>query len=410
MSIINLLLDKGKWQEFLDHKLTKSHLSKYEEQSLIDFVNKEKYLSVSRLIIDGNYTFSVPKRVLINKSGTSKKRVIYTFEETENIILKFILFCMSEYDNVFYNNCFSFRKNLTIKHAFYKIINKKNISDFYAYKLDISNYFNSIDVQKLLPMLKDILQDDDKLFVFLKNILLCEKAIINDVEQEDKHGVMAGTPLSTFLANVYLRDLDEYFEKNNIHYARYSDDIIIFAEDEHTLKEYIQFIYTVIDKKGLVINNNKEKIFLPHKPWHFLGFEFYEGIIDLSDVTINKIKGKIRRKARALYRWKCKNNKTTEQAISVMLRVFNNKFYREKNTKDLTWSKWFFPVINTHKKLTIIDKYFIQYLRYLSSGKFSKINYRITYKYLKNLGFKSLVYEYYRYNKNKKSDTILGSD
>ena len=127
MSIINLLLNKDKWQEFLNYKLTKSHMSKNDEKSLIDFVNKEKYLRVSNLIVDDAYTFSTPKKVLINKSGTSKKRVIYTFEETENIILKFILFCMAKYDNVFHSNCFSFRKNLTIKHAFYTIINRKNI-------------------------------------------------------------------------------------------------------------------------------------------------------------------------------------------------------------------------------------------------------------------------------------------
>ena len=82
-----------------------------------------------------------------------------------------------------------------------------------------------------------------------------------------------------------------------------------------------------------------------------------------------------------------------------MIRVFNNKFFRELNTKDLTWSKWFFPTITSAKKLNEIDKYLVQYLRYLSTGRFSKQNYNISYDKLKALGYRSLVNEYYKYRK-----------
>ena len=397
MSVIDLLLNKDKWQEFLEYKLAKSHLSKIDEQHLIEYVNDEKYLEVATAIVDGTYVFSIPKKVFINKIGTNKKRVIYTFDENENIILKFILFCMSKYDSAFSGNCFAFRKNLTIRHALYTILNKENIDSHYAYKLDIQNYFNSINVDKLLPMLKTILRDDDRLFALLENILCCNKATINGEVVTEKHGVMAGTPISTFLANVYLSDLDEYFWQNNVHYARYSDDIIVFAESIEKLEEYKEYIYSVLENKELTVNPSKENLYLPHQPWHFLGFEYCDGTIDLSDVTVQKIKDKIRRKARALYRWKIRNNKTTDHAIKVMIRVFNNKFYRELNTKDLTWSKWFFPTITSSKKLNEIDKYLVQYLRYLSKGKFSKTNYNVRYNDLKALGYRSLVNEYYKY-------------
>ena len=399
MSVIDLLLNKDKWREFLEYKLTKSHLSKIEEQHLLEYINDEKYLEVATSIVEGTYVFSIPKKVFISKIGTNKKRAIYTFDENENIILKFILFCMSKYDGAFSSNCFSFRKNLTIQHALNTILKKEDIDSCYVYKLDIQNYFNSINVDKLLPMLKDVLSDDDRLYSLLENVLCIDKAIINDEVVSESHGVMAGTPISTFLANVYLSDLDRYFQQNNVHYARYSDDIIVFAESIEKLEEHKQYIYSVIQNKGLAINPSKENLFLPHQPWHFLGFEYCNGTIDLSDITVQKIKGKIRRKARALYRWKIRNNKTTEHTIKIMIRVFNNKFFREQNTKDLTWSKWFFPTITSTKKLNEIDKYLVQYLRYISTGKFSKTNYKISYSYLKSLGYRSLVNEYYKYRK-----------
>lgn len=43
-----------------------------------------------------------------------------------------------------------------------------------------------------------------------------------------KKGAMAGVPFSGFCANLYLRKLDRAFAGRL--YARYSDDIIVFAD------------------------------------------------------------------------------------------------------------------------------------------------------------------------------------
>ena len=90
MDIIDSLLEHTKWQEFLAHKLTKSHLSKVEETSLIDFVENKKYVDICKCIVASTYTFSIPKKTTINKSGSNKKRVVYSFLEAENMVLKFI--------------------------------------------------------------------------------------------------------------------------------------------------------------------------------------------------------------------------------------------------------------------------------------------------------------------------------
>lgn len=46
---------------------------------------------------------------------------------------------------------------------------------------------------------------------------------------------MAGTPMSPFLANVYLTEMDKYFEERDVLYFRYSDDIILFADSMEEL-------------------------------------------------------------------------------------------------------------------------------------------------------------------------------
>lgn len=397
MSILDGLLDEAKWQEFLAYKIEKSNMSKVDEQRLIDFVSNKEYASIASAIMDGSYTFSLPKKSLVNKSGSTKKRVVYSYSECESWILKFILHQMAKYDSMFPSNLFSFRRNLTVKKAFRSLVKNKGIDDMYAYKLDISNYFNSINIDVLLPILEKVLSDDKKLFEFISNLLTVDKSVYEGEVICEKRGAMAGTSISTFLANVYLMEMDKYFLNKKIIYARYSDDIIVFAPSLNKVKEYRKIMHSFVKLRGLTINEDKEELFQPRSAWSFLGFEYNSGKVDLSKVTLKKIKDKIRRKARALLRWRNKNSATGEHAMKVMLRVFNNKFYRESNTKNLTWSKWFFPIINTHKTLEEIDDYLIQYLRYVTSGKFNKKNYNITYSDLKDLGFRSLVHEFYKF-------------
>ena len=163
------------------------------------------------------------------------------------------------------------------------------------------------------------------------------------------------------------------------------------------LEEYRQYINDIIKERELVVNPEKESFFDPHTAWNFLGIEYCDKVIDLSNVTINKLKAKIKRKAHALYRWKLKKSASTEKVIKVMIRVFNRKFYEDNHANELTWSRWFFPMITTSEGIKKIDNYLLQYLRFLSTGRHCKQNYNVRYNTLKELGFKSLVNEYYKF-------------
>ena len=113
------------------------------------------------------------------------------------------------------------------------------------------------------------------------------------------------------------------------------------------------------------------------------------------------MKGKIRRAARALDRWRRRKGYDTQRAMKGLIRIFDSKFFEGDDPDALTWSRWFFPVINRTDGLREIDNYLQQYIRYLSTGRHTKANYRIRYADLKSLGYRSLVHEYYRYRENR---------
>ena len=189
--------------------------------------------------------------------------------------------------------------------------------------------------------------------------------------------------------------MDRYFEEIGASYFRYSDDILIFAKTREELDARISDFYRHIEEKGLSDNPKKVSVSSPGDAWEFLGFSYKDGQVDISEVTKNKLKGKIRRKAKALLRWKTKTGAEYERAARALIRTFNKKLYNEENDDLFTWCRWFFPVITTDKSLRELDRYLLEYVRYLYSGRHYKGNFRITYDDIKKMGFRSLVHEYY---------------
>jgi hypothetical protein len=393
-SLLDKILLDSTWGKFLNYKIEKNTFSELEISVIRNYIESRKYKEIVSSVVSGNYQFSFPVKKMINKRDSQKKRAIYLFTEDETMILKIICYLLYEYDDKFANNCYSFRKSKSAQQAIWYFTNIKNIKDMYSYKVDISNYFNSIPIDKLLPKLKRVVTDY-KLFNLLKKILENKKVIFNDVLIEEEKGVMAGVPVANFLANVYLADIDEFYYESDVKYGRYSDDIIMFSNYTFFEKNINQLKQMLVEH-GLTINHDKEQITLPGEEWSFLGVSYLDGNVDLSFFTKNKMKGKIRRSSRSIRRWMINNNVSIDIALNRMIKKFNYKFYSFANGRDLTWSRWFFPLINTHVGLHEIDLYLQERLRYISTGKYTKKNFeKVTYSMIKQAGYIPLVSAYY---------------
>lgn len=396
--MLDKLINHDEWIRFYTNKVDKGHLNKKEEKELKEFIDNKLYMEIANNIY--NYNFSYPKKSEISKLGKSKKRIVYQYKRDENYILKFISYQLYKYDYVFSSNLYSYRKTTGVKCAINRLSSIKGINNMYGYKVDISNYFNSINVDILFNILSNTLYDDKELYRLLKQLLVNPYVVYNGKTIVEEKGVMGGVPISAFLANLYLIEMDKYFYDNKIIYFRYADDILIFSKDKNKLIKYIEILKKYLVKYKLSVNPDKEKYYNPHDEIEFLGFSFKDGIIDLSSNTVKKIKGKIKRSARGIRRWMIRKGAKEEYALKAMNRKFNNKFYSAKDKNDLDWSRWFFPVITTIKSLKIIDNYLQENLRYIVCGRYNKKNYeKVPYKRLKECNYKPLVHAYYEFKK-----------
>ena len=429
MEILQSLQGKASWLELIEYKKEHQHLSRQEENRWMEYISKESYIpildDIQKMLSDPmcDNPLPLPLRREINKSGSTRKRVIYSYPDDFNRLLKMIAFRLYAFDNIFSPNCYAFRRGTGVRNAVKRVQHIINYTDKYCLKVDISNYFNSIDVDILLDKMNFIKDEDPTLFSLFEKLLSADMAVRIDSNNEwetqsvlskhsiissnidnnlssaeiihEKRGAMAGTPVSPFFANVYLKDLDWYFHENNIDYFRYSDDILIFADNYEDLIRYKDTLYETIKSVHLSLNPDKVRICRPGEPVEFLGLQFHNGITDISDNTKKKMKKRIRRKSESLRRWARRKHLSSEKAAKGFIKAMNHKFYDNGNDKDFSWSRWFFPNLTTVKSLSEIDEYMQEYIRYCVTGRHYKGNYRITYALMKKWGYRNLVHEYY---------------
>ena len=399
-SILQELSGQEAWEEFLAYRLKKGRFNWHGFEEADSYVASKAYAAIAGDLLGGEGP-GIPEKHLVNKMGTGRKRVVYSYPPESQRALKLIAHLLYKYDHTLPRNCYSFRRGLTAQKAVLKLIRQVGDSPFWAYKLDIHDYFNSISVPLLLPVLKETLSDDETLYSFFREMLSDDRALFDGAIVREPKGVMAGTPTAPFLADLYLTEVDLHFAAAGVPYARYSDDMILFARTREGLQCHIDTLKGFLAKYRLQPNPSKERIYSPGEPFDFLGFKCLGRRIDIADSSKRKMKDRIRRRARALHRWRSINGIEPGRAMKALINSFNRKFFEGDDPHDLTWSRWFFPIINSTGGLKEIDRCLQRNLRYLATGRHNKANYRVRYKDLKALGYKSLVHEYYIYMSRK---------
>ena len=395
VSLIDKLFDKSSWERFYEYK-DGLRCSKRFKKELREFIDSEAYMEYEhqiRTLTD----LPLPSKAVISKMSSKKKRTVYKYPYNFNMLLKLLTYLtLRKYDHIYTSSLYSFRPGVCAKDAIMAIFHTKNIRNMYSYKIDVSDYFNSIPVDKMCDALDKTVTDDDKLLSFMKALLQEERVRSGEDIITEQKGIMAGTPIASFYANLYLKELDEHFKELGVLYARYSDDIIVFANTEEELQTYKDTILEHLKNKGLTVNPAKEVTATPEDGFTFLGVQVKNGDIDIAPASVTKLKQKMRRKARALDRWYHREGLDGTRAAAAFIRIFNHKLLEVNEDSDLTWSLWFFPVITTTRSLHEIDLYAQDLLRFLISGKHTKARFNIRYEDLKELGYRSLVNEYYQ--------------
>lgn len=384
-SILDKLTDPKVWENYRNSKGNIPKNFKYDTL-------KKKL----ELIVKGTYQFSIPFKIIIDKGPFSKKRTVYNFDKDEMIALGMISQLLRWYDFLFESSLYSFRPKYGVHNAIQKIKHLRGLKNYYVYKADIKDYFNSVPVDKILDELTKL--NDPKLYYFFKSYLNTNLVKTNNGIAEEYQGIMIGTPTSSFLANYYLRDIDTYFESQDCYYFRYCDDILILSKDQNALEEYRNKLREYLDEKQLSLNENKEHSYLPGETFDYLGLKISPNEIDISDVAVHRIKNRIRNITKKYRKTVEINQNSPSGAVVKCIYELHLYLYSDYIWDYDTTLNWYFSKLTTSNTLHEIDIFCQNRLRFVITGKFNKTNYKkVPYEQLKKYGYKPLVSAYFNY-------------
>jgi hypothetical protein len=135
-------------------------------------------------------------------------------------------------------------------------------------RTDISSFYDSISHSYLLDAIERhlMISLESPFMLLFKRLLEVEVIYYSQVTGRIegptpmKHGLPIGDGVEGYLANLYLKDLDDAMTSVHACYGRYVDDIRLFGSSRNEVFNHLRIIQETLLKLGLNLNASKTKI------------------------------------------------------------------------------------------------------------------------------------------------------
>jgi len=173
--------------------------------------------------------------------------------------------------------------------------------------IDLKNFFDEVNQDRLMRQIAEKVRDKRLLRLIGDCLRSPLKTAKGEMIRRNK-GTTQGSPLSPFLANIYLDPLDKELEKRGLAFVRYADDIAIFVSSERSAERVMESIIEWIEQVlKLPVNREKSKSG-PSDESGLLGFRIYtDGRVGVNPKAVKRLKETVKEI------WNSRQNLTSEQ-------------------------------------------------------------------------------------------------
>ena len=177
------------------------------------------------------------------------------------------------YEPLFSDGSYGYRPHRSAQQAIQKVREYAEKGYKFAVSLDLSKYFDTLNHDLLMNMLRERIHDKQVIDLIKK--YLKSGVMENGVVVKTEEGSPQGGNLSPLLANVYLDRFDHEFEGRGVRVIRYADDIVLLARSQRAAERLLETSRTYLEKKlKLKVNEEKSKAVSVYsiRNFKFLGF------------------------------------------------------------------------------------------------------------------------------------------
>ena len=326
---------------------------------------KEHNHELTERIRKGHYTPSPVRRVEIPKpDGGMRKLGIPTV--IDRIIQQAILQQMMPiYEPKFSEGSFGYRPGRSAKDAVQKIKEYAEQGYTRAVVLDLSKYFDTLNHELLVNILRRDVKDE-RVIQMIKRYLR-SGVMENGVVVETGKSSPQGGNLSPLLANVYLNEFDQEFNKRGVVCIRYADDIVLLAKSERASERLLESSTKYLEGTlKLKVNREKSRTVsvFAIRNFKYLGFCFGKNGKGIYVRVHGKSRKKVKDNLRMLTsRSRCGSIVKTMERIKEYMRGWLNYYSMadmKNNIEDLNgwlcrrirmciWKQWKLPKTRKRK-------------------------------------------------------------
>ena len=139
----------------------------------------------------------------------------------------------------------------------------------YVLKADFRHYFDSVNHEILINILRKKINDEDLIWLI--------KIVLDNFEISEGTGMPLGNYTSQFLANVYLNELDYYIKHvlKAKYYIRYVDDFVILHKNKKRLEYFLNHINNFLPCLKIKLHPDKTEILPLRNGITFLGYRIF---------------------------------------------------------------------------------------------------------------------------------------
>lgn len=241
-------------------------------------INMEQELNrLRQQIIGGTYEPQAVRQFFIKKkSGKLRPIRVWTIRDkvAQRVVLDIITPILEEH---FLDSSYGFRPGRSVKQAVAAIVKHRDAGHLWVLDADISNCFDSIDLNLLMGQVRALFQAE----IIVKLIQQWLHTPIAG-QAAEMAGVSQGGVISPSLANLYLHRFDEmmFAALPQSKLVRFADDFITLNTSEDETVWSLDVARRSLENLKLKLNMRKTRIVTFEESFQFLGYRFQDDTVE----------------------------------------------------------------------------------------------------------------------------------